>query len=77
MMLVTMLLPVLPLSGLIAGGVAMGAGISPHGKPARFVGGRGVVAPVLLALAGLAERETACQQWGVSQPPVSFHARRK
>lgn len=50
--LATMLLPVLPLYGLIADGVAMGASISPHSK-----GPLGVLvltvlgAPVLLALA--------------------------
>ncbi len=52
MMLVTMLLPVLPLSGLIADGVAMGASISPHGKgPLGLLVVAVLVAPVLLAVA--------------------------
>jgi hypothetical protein len=51
-MLVTMLLPVLPLSGLIADGAAVGAAISPHGKgPLGLLLAAVLVSPVLLALA--------------------------
>jgi hypothetical protein len=51
-MLVAMLLPALPLSGLIADGVAMGTSISPHGKgPLGLLLVAVLLAPVLLALA--------------------------
>ena len=50
--LVAMLLPMLALSGLIAGGVAMGASFSPHGKgPVGLLVITVLAAPVLLALA--------------------------
>jgi hypothetical protein len=51
-MLVTMLLPVLPLSGLIADGVAAGAAISPHSKgPLGLLLVAVLFSPVLLVLA--------------------------
>jgi hypothetical protein len=51
-LLVTMVLPLLPLSGLIAVGVAVGAAISPHGKGSLAVLVLAVLAaPVLLVLA--------------------------
>jgi hypothetical protein len=51
-LLVTMLLPVLPLSGLIADGVAAGAAISPHSKgPLGLLVVAVLFSPVLLVLA--------------------------
>src|SRR5260370_42388239 len=48
-LLVTMVLPLLPLSGLIAGGVAGGAAISPPGQGSvRVLGLAGPAAPLLL-----------------------------